>query len=518
MGLKLASVKKTEYGDFQTPSMLAKRVCNFLHSRELCPVGVLEPTCGNGTFLQAAMQTFPSLRKVLGIEINPKYVKNSRALLERLDSVPYQVIESDFFRTKWRRVLKEVPSPMLILGNPPWVTSSQLGSLESSNMPAKINHDRHRGIEAITGKGNFDISEYMLQNILRWIDGTDGTMALLCKISVARKVLRYAWRSGLMLRGSEIRRINAFKHFGVSVEAGLLVVSGTSTHPEVECSVYDSLDSGQSSSRFGMQDDTLVANLELYNRWKHLAGFQQYRWRSGIKHDCSRIMEFHRVGPRSYINGFHEKVDLEDLYMYPMLKSSDVANGSVVEPKRWMLVTQQTIGEDTEQIRSLAPLTWKYLCRHSNRLGQRRSSIYRNRPRFSIFGVGEYTFEQWKVAISGFYKQFRFRIIGSFEGKAIVLDDTCYSVSLASLEEATFVQGLLESQPAQQFLEAFVFWDEKRPVTTSLLGRLDLMAVARELESETKLERYLRKAGHFGHQLTLPWQSIGLDSEDGETS
>ena len=34
-----------------------------------------------------------------------------------------------------------------------------------------------------------------------------------------------------------------------------------------------------------------------------------------------------------------------------------------------------------------------------------------------------YTFEPWRVAISGFYKKLNFRVVGSFEGKPIVLDD-----------------------------------------------------------------------------------------------
>jgi hypothetical protein len=40
---------------------------------------------------------------------------------------------------------------------------------------------------------------------------------------------------------------------------------------------------------------------------------------------------------------------------------------------------------------------------------------------------------------------------------------------------------LLQSSQARQFLGAFIFWDSKRPITSEVLGRLDLLALAAEL-------------------------------------
>ena len=85
---------------------------------------------------------------------------------------------------------------------------------------------------------------------------------------------------------------------------------------------------------------------------------------------------------------------------------------AVPAPNRWMLVTQTCVGEETSTIRERAPRTWAYLEAHGAALDRRGSSIYRGRPRFSIFGVGEYTFAPWKVAISGFYKRLAFKVVG----------------------------------------------------------------------------------------------------------
>ena len=63
---------------------------------------------------------------------------------------------------------------------------------------------------------------------------------------------------------------------------------------------------------------------------------------------------------------------------------------------------------------------WGYLLAHADLLDARSSSIYRKRPRFSVFGVGPYTFAPWKVGISGFYKTLDFRAIGPVDQANIV--------------------------------------------------------------------------------------------------
>ncbi len=214
-------------------------------------------------------------------------------------------------------------------------------------------------------------------------------------------------------------------------------------------------------------------------------------------------MELRRCGPNSYVNGLREEVQLEPRFLFPMLKSSEVANGAVTTPARWMLVPQSTIRDDTKRIESEAPRTWRYLCAHADRLDRRGSTIYRNRARFSVFGVGPYTFAPWRVAISGFYKKLDFRTIGSFERKPIVLDDTCYFVPCGSKAEADCVHDLLRSEPAQELLGALTFWDSKRPVTVGLLSRLDLLAVAREVGANERALVFLRERSRAGDQLDL---------------
>ncbi len=139
-----------------------------------------------------------------------------------------------------------------------------------------------------------------------------------------------------------------------------------------------------------------------------------------------------------------------------------------------------------------APHTWRYLHHYGDILDSRRSSIYRNRPRFSVFGVGEYTCARWKVAISGMYKQLRCVVVGPHRNRPVVFDDTCYFIPCHVQEEAQFVANLLNSEPAQQFYRSLIFWDDKRPITARVLRRLSLLQLAQELQQDKQFLRYAR--------------------------
>jgi hypothetical protein len=191
-------------------------------------------------------------------------------------------------------------------------------------------------------------------------------------------------------------------------------------------------------------------------------------------------------------NGFGEAVDLEAEYLFPMLKTSEVAAGKTRARARRMIVPQRRIGDSTVEIAERAPKTWAYLQSHRALLAKRASSIYRNKPDFSIFGVGDYTFAPWKVAISGMYKHLRFVMVGSSDGRPIVFDDTTNFMPCQTQAAASLLLAMLETEPAKTFYRAFIFWDAKRPITIELLNRLNLRTLASTLGLSEEFEL------HFG--------------------
>ena len=480
---------KVEYGDFQTPYALCVKICKLVYSLDISPLSVVEPTCGMGSFLRASASAFPECEKLLGFEINPDYVNVAQSIKNA------SVHCEDFFKKDWPKTLSQLREPILVLGNPPWVTNATMGTLGGGNLPIKSNFQRLNGFDAITGKSNFDISEWMLSHLLEWLSGRFATIAMLCKTAVARKVLQSAWSKRLQVRESAIYSVDALEHFGASVDACLLVCILEPGGISRECKVYRNLDTCVPDSIIAYRKGRLIANLESFEKCERLYGRSSMKWRSGIKHDCSRVMELFPDEWRGFTNGFGKTVHLEPTFLYPMLKSSELMKASP-SPSRFMLVTQKNVGEDTSRIAHEAPCTWSYLEEYASHLNKRASATYRNQARFSVFGVGSYTFAPWKVAISGFYKDLQFRVVGPRNGRPVVFDDTCYFLPCRTKSEASLILKALKSEMAREFFTSLIFWDAKRPITADILGTLNLGVLSSDLG--------IALPGQSGETLELP--------------
>ena len=486
---------KVEFGDFQTPPVLAREICEFLRSTGVNTDVIVEPTCGKGSFICAAIDAFPNAKAAYGFDINPEYVRDAQQALGIAGVRKAHLECRNFFHVDWDEFFSDKSGHVLVIGNPPWVTNSALGALGGNNLPEKTNFQRLGGFAAKTGKANFDISEWMLIRMLEGLHSRAGCVAMLCKTATARKLLRHAWINRMNVGRASLHLIDAQKHFQASVDACLLIVHTGIAESTAAASVYPGLSFESRITTFGLVGNELVADMEEYLLLRDIDGIPYYTWRSGIKHDAAGVMELKQENGH-FTNGRGEKCQLEPTYLFPLLKSSDVANGRTI-PDRYVIVTQRSPSDNTEVIRKRAPKTWAYLTSHANILDNRGSIIYKKRPRFSVFGVGDYTFAPWKVAVSGLYKNCRFEVIGQKDGKPIVLDDTCYFIPCSSEKEAGFLCELLNSDVCQRFLRSLVFFDAKRPVTIDVLNRIDLKKVAEHVDRESEASEVLMTAAGF---------------------
>lgn len=467
---------KIEFGDFQTPLALAREVCSLLAAQGVEADLIFEPTCGIGAFLVAAAEAFPRARLV-GWDINRDYVRQARAALVQAGAAERtKVGQQDFFAHDWEAELSGIRGSLLVLGNLPWVTNATVSGMNGSNLPAKENFLGFRGIEARTGKSNFDISEWMLIRLVKAVRGRRAIIAMLCKTATARKLLRFAWQNDGRIARASLHLIDAKRHFGASVDACLLLARTGQAGP-AEADVFAGLATDRRSTTLGLAGQDLVSNIAIYRRLKHLEGLCPYQWRSGVKHDCASVMELSRASTGMLRNKLGEEVSIESGYLFPLLKCSDLANGRL-EPERFVLVTQQRVGEDTAGIAMKAPRTWRYLNSHRKLFEARSILIYNGRTPFALFGIGAYSFAPWKVAVSGLHRAPRFALVGPANGKPVLFDDTCYFLPFEDEHEARVVAETLNSQECQEFLASLTFTDSKRPITVELLQRLNLSAIA----------------------------------------
>ncbi|HAX74778.1 MAG TPA: SAM-dependent methyltransferase [Cyanobacteria bacterium UBA11372] len=478
--IQVASKTKVEYGDFQTPLELAEKICHKLIELGVNPKVIIEPTCGIGNFIQSAARSFQSTSKIIGVEINPNYLQETKNKKQLSQDERIAIKQGNFFDFDWFSLIDKIEGKILVLGNFPWVTNSQQGAIAGKNLPQKTNFQARSGLDAITGKSNFDISEWMLIQSVQWLQQREAYLAMLCKTSVSRKLLSYIHSRNLNITYCATYKIDAKKYFDATVDACLLFCKFDSDSQNYFCDVFSSLET-DIHYRIGYRNNILIRDVTYFDKLKYLYNpKQREKWRSGIKHDCSSVMELRKVDG-GFVNRLGEVVNLEETCLFPLLKGSDVAQNRTDIVDRYVLVTQRFIGESTEYIQKLAPKTWNYLETHAEYLDSRKSKIYQKSHRFSMFGVGSYTFAPWKIAICGLYKKLDFRLIGKTNNKPTVFDDTVYFLSFEDEKTAEKTFMLLTSRLAIDFYESLIFWDEKRPIKSSILNSLDLSAIAERL-------------------------------------
>ena len=324
--MQKALKQKIEWGDYQTPISLAVKICETLSRLGVMPQTIIEPTCGTGSFVKASSTCFSSAKKIIGVDINPSHL--FQVTMGTSHDKRVQLVHADFFRLDWQAVLKESPFPILVIGNFPWVTNSVLGLINGVNLPTKSNFQKHRGMDAITGKSNFDISEWMTLQVVDWLREEKGVFAVLLKTTVARKVLGYIYQTNAPLSRSAIFKINALKEFGTSIDACLLFCDFMGEERDNDCSVFETMTSAEPAKVIGFRDGVLLSNVLRYDENKFLNSKEKVKWRSGIKHDCSKVMELVEKNGCLY-NGLGKKVEIEEDYVFPLLKGSDVANGRI---------------------------------------------------------------------------------------------------------------------------------------------------------------------------------------------
>lgn len=473
--------RKIEYGDFQTPIELANQVCHKLSELNVNPDLIIEPTCGTGNFIKASLETFSSAQKIIGIDINPIYLQQIKTN-KHIHTSKTTIKQGNFFTFDCRFLTDKFRDNILVIGNFPWVTNSHQGKINATNLPYKSNFQNHSGLDAITGKSNFDISEWMLIKTVDWLHKYNSCLAMICKTSVARKLLNHMHSQQLNLSYCATYKIDAKKYFQANVEACLLYCKFDSGSQKYFCDVFQHLDDLK-YQRIGYYKKTLVRDLKSFQKISCLFDERTLlKWRSGIKHDCSKIMELSKVDNRLF-NGLGEIVDIENKFLFPLLKGSDIANGHTTHTNKYVLVTQKNIGESTGVIKNDAPKTWEYLENNCQYLDARKSKIYQNKPRFSIFGVGQYSFNNWKIAICGLYKKLDFQLIGEIDYRPVMVDDTVYFLSFEKEEEARKTYKLLTTQTATDFYSSMIFWDDKRPIKTKILNSLNLKALQKVITS-----------------------------------
>jgi len=469
---------RREYGDFQTNKDLALLIAEYALLKRKDFEFLLEPTCGKGNFILAFLKQSKSLKKVVGVEIYLPYVWETKFKIldyyltnNEISKPEIDIIHGNAFEFSYQELARSTKHlKTLVIGNPPWVTNSELGSIDSKNLPKKSNFKKHSGFDAITGKGNFDIGESISLTMLKCFENHVGIFAFLIKNSVVKNLIHDQKRNGFRISKSEKLNIDSKKEFNVSVNA-CLFLTHLNNEPDFTCNEFDFYNRNYITT-FGWFKDKFVYSIKDYGRASIIEGISIFTWRSGVKHDCSKVMELEPINGH-FKNELGQEIKLEKNLVYGLLKSSDLKGDKTSTYRKLTIITQKRIGQDTKYIQDKFPLTYQYLRSNKEYFDKRKSSIYKDKPDFSIFGIGDYSFANYKIAVSGLYKSTHFTLVCPNDFKPIMLDDTCYFIGFDQLKIAQIAHYLMNSDLVQKFLKSIIFLDSKRPINKDILMRID---------------------------------------------
>lgn len=483
--------KTKEFGDFQTPSELAEQMLEILKTKNFLPTKIVEPTCGLGSILLETEKKYQKA-EFLGIEIQKEYTD----LIEKKVSTKAKIVNADFFSSS-----EEIENfigkdeNLLFIGNPPWVTNSEISAKNGKNLPKKSNVDKLRGIDAITGKSNFDICESIIMQLVNKFESRKSVFAFLCKISVAKKIMCRIWKNKKNYDNAEIYPVDSKKYFNASVASCFFILDCRKKQQNFTYNVYDSIEDKNLIKSSGLFNGIFLEDVSKKSALK-IFGKSQFVWHNGVKHDAAKTVIFETTSGQLK-NGYGETVAIENDLLFPYLKSSDIANEKN-NSSRMILATQKYIGEPTEWIEQKLPKTWDYLQTHKSDFQKRKSVIYKNKPDFSFFSIGDYTYKPYKIAISSLYRNLKFILIEPIKDKTVLLDDTCNFIAFDDLKTAKFILELLQTKIVRNYLLARISFDSKRPVTTEVLNSIDLEKVASLMEKQKQ----------FYSMLNIPLQRL----------
>ena len=468
--------KKEQKRDYQTPLFFSDKICEYLKNNlKINPDIIVEPTGEIDNFLKSSSKFFPK-KQLYGIE-------NDSSKLNQIDTtIPHlKLINKDIFTFKFDDIDKK--NSFLIIGNYLRIENKiDLNKSKKSTFDTKINNR------------NFDSSESNILKIANIFKNTFSTLAFLCQTTVSRNVFIKLIKNNIPY--SFIKQINfdSSKIFNFNADTCLFIIQfGGDPLTNKICEVSDFSNTSKTLYKFGFISGKFYFNVDYVHQ---IEGKCKMEWRQGVKHDCAKIMELIYENNKLK-NKDNKEILIENTLLYPLLKSGDLKKPIIKDSSKYVIITQKKIKQDTSFIKKEAPKTWDYLNRNKKYFEDRKSSIYENTPPFSIYGIGDYSFKKYKVAISGFYKEPLFSL--TYCEKTFMLDDGCYYLSFEDYDYAYITMLILNSKLVRKFLKNIAFLDAKRPYAKNVLKRIDIgkclnlltLNDLKETEKELGLKKYI---------------------------
>jgi SAM-dependent methyltransferase len=190
--------------------------------------------------------------------------------------------------------------------------------------------------------------------------------------------------------------------------------------------------------------------------------------RHGVKDDAKAVYALDRA----------QLADLEPDHVFPYLKSRHVVKFGLFGHDL-QLVPLRQVGEDNEtELREQCPRTYDYLADNRDRLESRASSWLDRGPFYTLFGLGDYTWADYKIVWCRLGFKPHFAVVSTREDpdlgeKPVVPGDHCMFVATDDEREAHLLCALLNSAPYQRTIRSIAS-NGKSSLSKSVISALRL--------------------------------------------
>jgi len=513
-------------GEYYTPRGVAELAVDALDVADPESATLLDPGCGSGVFPSVCIERkLEAMRgdyspaeivenvtaSVVGIDLNPVAVKSTKlnyllSLLPVLEDANADRVELPVFLTDALGLAYDdpvsfageayEPTADYLVGNPPWIPWSRL-SEDVKTRWREVYADTddldllpHDGLDSRLGHANDDISlPYVWVCIHRYL-AEGGGASFVLKRDVTKgpagKLLRTLNVGGRPLALDEVHDFNRLQPFGgqVGANAAVYALRADADHSfPVDGTSWTESDESASFATAARMRETLteeqvgivpVDDENTTSAWiredaeRAALGECAHDIRHGVKDDAQDVFSISREAV----------ADLEAEHVYPYLKSRHVVKYGLFGHELRLVPLRKANEDNERELKNRCPQTYDYLENHRETLEDRSSSWLDEGPFYNVFGLGEYTWSDYKVVWCRLGFKPHFAVVSTLADddvgeKTVVPGDHYMFVGTDSEREAHYLCALLNSAVYQRSLKG-VASEGKASLSKTVVSRLEL--------------------------------------------
>ena len=537
---------RLQLGEYYTPRGVAQLAVDALGSPGVVEESVLDPGCGSGIFLaecidrkRAAMaeshEPAPVVERitstVIGMDLNPVAVKSAKlasllALAPALEAADHLRVELPVFLTDSLALTRDdtiqfrgrayEPTVDTLVGNPPWITWDRLPDSVKDRWRERhvdeLDLLPHEGASSRLGYANDDVSIPFVWVCVHRYLASGGRVSVVLKRDVmtgpAGRVLRSGSVGDRPIAMTHVHDFATLQPFGDQVGANAAIYTFTAdAEPAfpIETTAWATGDgspsftsqaamrerlSRESTGLVPVEDDDSTSAWLRTDAERRALGDCEQSIRHGVKDDAQAVFSIDR----------DQLATLEPDHVYPYVKSRHVVKYGLFGHELRLVPLEKANESNEAELEANSPQTYAYLDAHRERLEARASSWLEQGPFYTLFGLGEYTWADYKVVWCRLGFKPHFAVVSTVEEpdlgeKSVVPGDHYMFVPTDDEREAHFLCALLNSAVYQRSLTDLAS-EGKSSLSKSVVSQLRLPAW-----TGTDLQRRLAERSMTAHDI-----------------